>query len=149
TGMETELGRIATLISAAEVSQTPLQLRLAVFGKRLSLIVLAICVLVFGAGLLRGEPVVLMLLTAISLAVAAIPESLPAVVAIALALGARKMVKQHALVRRLPAVESLASVTYICSDKPGTLPRNRMQARVWFVDGVEHDAPADGLPGRW
>jgi len=146
-GMQTEFGRIAASLQETEEVKTPLQRRLTRFGKNVSVAVLAICAVVFVAGLARDEPPLLIFLVAVSLAVAAIPEALPAVVTISLALGARKLVAKKALVRRLPAVETLGSVTYVCSDKTGTLTLNRMRVEAYYCDGALRQAP--GANGPW
>ncbi|WP_454766266.1 cation-translocating P-type ATPase [Cupriavidus campinensis] len=143
TGIRTELGKLAQYLDRSQ-RDTPLQKRLAAFSWRLSAVILLLCGALFWLGLLRGEPPMVMLLTAISLGVAAIPEALPAVVAIILALGARKMATRQALVRKLASVETLGSVTVICTDKTGTLTQNRMLVER-LLAGAEPWAPGDAL----
>ncbi|MGH6803019.1 MAG: cation-translocating P-type ATPase, partial [Methyloceanibacter sp.] len=147
TALHTELGRIAAMIqraSEAERTETPLQSRLEQFGYTLLWLALAVVAVVFALGHLRGEPLVAMFLTSVSLAVAAVPEGLPAVVTITLALGVTRMVKRHALIRKLPAVETLGSATVICSDKTGTLTKNEMTVTRLFVDDRMFDVTGEG-----
>lgn len=147
TALHTELGRIATMIQRAEEaerSETPLQRRLEQFGVMLLWMALAVVAVVFGLGVLRGEPLLGMFLTAVSLAVAAVPEGLPAVVTITLALGVSRMVTRNALIRKLPAVETLGSATVICTDKTGTLTKNEMTVTALFMDGREFEVTGEG-----
>jgi Ca2+-transporting ATPase len=134
TGMSTEIGKIAEMIQSYEEEQTPLQVKLDQLGRTLGIITLVICGIVGLVGVLRGLPLLDMFMVAVSLAIAAVPEGLPAVVTIALALGMQEMVKRHALIRKLPAVETLGSATAICSDKTGTLTQNEMTAVQMYVD---------------
>lgn len=131
TGMDTEMGRIATMLSHTSDSMTPLQKKLEQTGKQLGIGALAICVLIFCMGILQEKPPFSMFMTAVSLAVAAIPEGLPAIVTIVLAMGTSRMSEKHTIVRRLSAVETLGGAQVICSDKTGTLTQNRMQVTTW------------------
>ncbi len=140
TGMNTEVGKIATMIQSVPDTKTPLQEKLDRLGKFLGIGALAICVLLFIVGVLYGKNVVDMFMTAVSLAAAAIPEGLPAVSTIVLAVGVQRLVKKNAIVRTLPAVETLGSTTVICSDKTGTLTQNRMTVVRLYTDSVVTDA---------
>ncbi len=147
TGMNTELGNIAEMLQTVGREPTPLQKRLDQLGKKLAVVVVFLVGIVMALGIVRGEDFGVLFLTAISMAVAAVPEGLPAVVTIALALGAQRMLKQHALIRKLPAVESLGSVTVICSDKTGTLTENKMTAVILDVADDRFDLPAMNQDG--
>jgi len=141
TGMDTEMGKIANLLDSENDGQTPLQKKLADLGKYLGIVALAACAVIFIVGILNGIPVLEIFMTSVSLAVSAIPEGLPAIVTIVLSIGVQRMVKKNALIRRLPAVETLGSASIICSDKTGTLTQNRMTLVKTYVDG-EGDAKA-------
>jgi Ca2+-transporting ATPase len=136
TGMSTQLGKIADMLQTVGIEKTPLQRRLEQLARGLALAAIVLVAIVFGLGVLRGEDLVEMFTVSVAMAVAAVPEGLPAVVTIALALGAQRMLKRNALIRKLPAVETLGSVTVICSDKTGTLTQNRMT--VTYVDVAEN-----------
>jgi len=153
TGHDTELGRIAALLHAHSETPTPLERRLTGLARRMAVGAVVVCAVVFGVGVARGEQLHTMFLTSVSLAVAAIPEGLPAVITVALALGAQRMARRHAVVRKLTAVETLGSVNVICTDKTGTLTENRMAAeRVWTplgqyrVDGPGYDPTGTVTP---
>jgi Ca2+-transporting ATPase len=148
TGMRTELGKIAGMIQKIEHETTPLQKKLQEFGKWIVYLCFAVVALVFILQIARGGKLVEAFLAAVSLAVAAIPEGLPAVVTIALALGVQRMVKRHALVRRLPSVETLGCATVICSDKTGTLTRNEMTVRAVYTDGQAFEVTGIGYEPR-
>lgn len=135
TGMDTEMGKIANLLDHEEETQTPLQQKLAKLGKYLGIMALVACAIIFVVGLANGIPVLEIFMTAVSLAVSAIPEGLPAIVTIVLSIGVQRMVKKNALIRRLPAVETLGSASVICSDKTGTLTQNRMTLVSAYADG--------------
>lgn len=138
TGMDTEMGKIANLLASEANTQTPLQQKLAQLGKYLGVIAIFACVIIFIVGVANNIPVMEIFMTAVSLAVSAIPEGLPAIVTIVLSIGVQRMVKKNALIRRLPAVETLGSASVICSDKTGTLTQNRMTLVKAYVDGIEN-----------
>ena len=140
TGMETQIGHIAGMISETKEEMTPLQKRLADLGKVLSGVAVFICVFLFLVAMMQKRDVGDMLLTAISLAVAAVPEGLPAIVTIVLALSVSRMVKVHTIIRKLPSVETLGAVKVVCSDKTGTLTQNKMTVKKCYVDGRILDA---------
>lgn len=135
TGMDTEMGKIANLLDNEEDGQTPLQQKLAQLGKYLGVMALVACAIIFVVGLINGIPVLEIFMTAVSLAVSAIPEGLPAIVTIVLSIGVQRMVKKNALIRKLPAVETLGGASVICSDKTGTLTQNRMTLTKAYADG--------------
>ncbi len=150
TGMNTEVGKIASLIQSVPDTKTPLQQKLDKLGKFLGIAALAVCIMIFIVGLLYGKPILEMFMTAVSLAAAAIPEGLPAVSTIVLAVGVQRLVKKNAIVRTLPSVESLGSTTVICSDKTGTLTQNRMTVVKLFTNGntQELQPETDQLSGE-
>ncbi len=143
TGMDTEMGKIAELLDSENDGTTPLQQKLARLGKYLGLAALAACAIIFGVGLYSGIPVLDIFMTSVSLAVSAIPEGLPAIVTIVLSIGVQRMVKKNAIIRRLPAVETLGSASVICSDKTGTLTQNRMTLVRAYLDNGTNEEISD------
>jgi Ca2+-transporting ATPase len=143
TGMHTQIGMIAAMLQSVHDEATPLQIRLDQLGKTLGWAALVICAIVFGVGWIRGIPAQEMFLVSVSLAVAAVPEGLPAVVTITLALGMREMIQRHALIRKLASVETLGSTSVICSDKTGTLTQNQMTVTQIWIDDVSFDISSD------
>ncbi|NCC44070.1 MAG: HAD family hydrolase, partial [Clostridia bacterium] len=139
-GMKTEMGKIAGLLKTAQEKKTPLQINLDQFGKKLSIIIIAFCVLLFGVSIFRGESPANAFLFAVALAVAAIPEALSSIVTIVLSFGTQKMAKEGAIIRKLQAVEGLGSVSVICSDKTGTLTQNKMTVEYYYVEGKKFAA---------
>lgn len=148
TGMDTIIGKIAEMIQDVEEEDTPLQKKLTQFGKYLGVACLAVCAIVFVMGIMRGEELITMFMTAVSLAVAAIPEGLPAVVTIVLALGMQRMVQRNSIAKKLHAVETLGSTTVICSDKTGTLTQNQMTAVKVYTAGTLYDISGEGYCPR-
>ena len=148
TGMSTEFGKIARLLQSVEISRTPLQENLDRVGRTLGVVAIVIVLLIVAVGLWRGEKFGSMLLFGIALAVAVVPEALPAVVTVSLAIGVQRMAKRHALIRRLPAVETLGSTSVICSDKTGTLTRDEMTVRRIWIDGQELEVTGTGYEPR-
>ncbi len=146
TGMHTEIGKIASLMNQTQQRKTPLQQSLDDFSKKLAVIILAICVVVFGLSLYREMPILDSLMFAVALAVAAIPEALSSIVTIVLAMGTQKMAKENAIIKDLKAVESLGSVSVICSDKTGTLTQNKMCVQKIYADGQLLDGKDLQLP---
>ncbi|HOC09386.1 MAG TPA: HAD-IC family P-type ATPase, partial [Bacillota bacterium] len=146
TGMDTEVGKIAKMIQSVEEVETPLKKKLQALGKVLGIAALAICAVIFIVGVAYGKEIFEMFLTSVSLAVAAIPEGLPAIATIVLAIGVQRMVKRNAIVRRLPSVETLGSATVICSDKTGTLTLNKMTVERLFYNSRVYSANKDIEP---
>ncbi|OMQ14397.1 hypothetical protein A7K94_0216900 [Modestobacter sp. VKM Ac-2676] len=144
TGADTEIGRIHRLVGEAETLQTPLTRKISRFSQLLTVVILALAALTFGLGLLRGQPAAEMLTAAVALAVGAIPEGLPAVVTITLAIGVSRMARRRAVIRRLPAVETLGSTSVICTDKTGTLTANAMTVTTVVAGGREVEVTGTG-----